>query len=183
MTPPRTHERANDVYERLTDLADEASWYREQQQASAERAQTLRWATWGVPWINRRLLLKTAVAQERYATVAGRLAEQLETGRQALLDNLPQFPVVVESFDSDETDLITELEMKLHDAEVRVAEASRAADDHFEQSLTATWPWQRRSREEHWLRSRYFEACAATHSRTIGLLRAEIDMLIREQRR
>ena len=178
MTALSTHERADDVYERLTELADEASWYRDEQQDTAEQAERLHQQAQDATGADRWRLRRMATAKTRHAALAGRLATQVEALRNKLLEDLPEPQKQTVPVDDTPEDPRVELGLRLYDALARENAAARAADDHFAAAL-ATRPWQRTLREEEWLRGRYAEACVHAHTRTAGHIRAEIDTLVR----
>ncbi|MFE6449620.1 hypothetical protein [Nocardiopsis dassonvillei] len=167
-----------DVYERLTELADEASWYRDEQQDAAEQADHLSRQAQDATGADRWRLHRVAAAKARHAALAGRLAAQVEATRAGLLEELPDVEPQTVPVDHTPEDPRVELGLRLHDALAREHAAAREANACFE-AVLAAWPWQRARRETAWLRGRYAESCVHAHTRTAALVRAEIDALVR----
>jgi chromosome segregation ATPase len=178
MTSPSTHERADDVYERVAELADEAAWYRGEQRDAAERAAHLAHQIQAATGADQRLLRRLAAAQARHAELAGHLASQAEADRQTLMADLPEPDL--QTLTATAEDPRVDLGLRLHDALVREQAAAREANRHFAAALAAR-PWQRTRRETEWLRGRYAEACVHAHTRTVERIRAEVDAVIRDR--
>lgn len=171
---------AADVYERLVNLADEASWYEDEHQDTAARAAALHDQAARSTGADRRRLARQATAVDRHAALAATLADRIRTQHRTLLETLPETAPDITAEAEPEGERRAALGLRLRDALERKAAAAHAADRHFATALAAQ-PWQRTRRETALLRGRYAEACVQVHADTVRSVRAEIDALVRDR--